>query len=423
MTRKIARNVGRRKEDFIIRNLGKRYEKLYQIGQTITSQLNIESVFDLVIEQTNQIMETERSSLFVYDDYTDELWSLVATGVKKNEIRIKSDSGLAGWVFQNQKELIINDTYKDSRFNLDVDRRTGFQTQNILCVPVFNRERKCIGALEVLNRHGGDFTPEDAEFLHHISDYVAIAIENARLYEDVQAYTTSLEAAIILNEKLEKVKDQLTKFVPDSVVKMVEKEPDREIGEKIPMDVSILFIDIQEFGGLLENYDARLVNDMLESHFSKYLSCVGTYGGELNETAGDGLMIIFKGDSTHEHARNAVAAGLDIITENQKLNRALDYPWGDIQLHLGINTGEAYVGTTRMQSITGDRLTYTATGFVTVLAARIGSVSENTQLLIGPDTYALVQDGFGCDFVGKRPLKNISEPIPVYQVISNKAQH
>lgn len=363
-------------------------------------------------------METERSTLFVYDEYTDELWSLVATGVEKNEIRIKSDSGLAGWVFQNQKELIINDTYKDSRFNLDVDRRTGFQTRNVLCVPVFNREKKCIGALEALNRHEKDFTPEDAEFLRHISDYVAIAIENARLYEDVQAYTSSLETAIILNEKLEKVKDQLTKFVPHSVVQMLEREPDSVVGQKVPMGVSILFIDIQKFGSLLENHDVRLVNDMVENHFSKYLLCVGKYGGELNETSGDGLMIIFKGDSTREHACNAVTAGLEIIAENQKLNRTLDYPWGDIQLHLGINTGEAFVGTTRMQSITGDRLTYTATGVVTVLAARIGAISENTQLLIGADTYALIQEGFTCDYIGDRNLKNISEPISVYWVKS-----
>jgi len=420
MTKKIKRNPGRRKEDFVIRYLGKRYQRLYRIGQTITSQLNMEPIFEMVIEQTNQIMETERSTLFVHDEYTDELWSLVATGVEKNEIRIKSDSGLAGWVFQNQKELIINDTYKDSRFNLDVDRRTGFQTINVLCVPVFNREKKCIGALEALNRREGDFTPEDAEFLRHISDYVAIAIENARLYEDVQAYTASLEAAIILNEKLEKVKGQLIKFVPHSVVKMVEREPDSVVGEKLPMGVSILFIDIQKFGNLLENHDTRLVNDMVEKHFSKYLLCVGKYDGELNETSGDGLMIIFKGENEMEHARNAVAAGLEIIAENQNLNRTLDYPWGDVQLHLGINTGEAFVGTTRMQSITGDRLTYTATGVVTVLAARIGSISENTQLLIGPDTYALVQDEFECDFVGERTLKNISEPIPVYQVISDK---
>ena len=420
MSQKDKRTVGRRQEDFAIRNLGQRYQRLYRIGQTITSQLNMESVFDLVIEQTNQIMETERSTLFVYDEYTQELWSLVATGVGKNEIRIKSDSGLAGWVFQNQKELIINDTYQDSRFNLDVDRRTGFQTKNILCVPVFNREKKCIGVLEALNRRKDNFTTEDTEFLLHISDYVAIAIENARLYEDVQAYTASLEAAIILNEKLEKVKDQLTKFVPDSIVKIVENEPDRLIGEKSPMDVSILFIDIQRFGSLLENHDARIVNDMVENHFSRYLMCVGRYGGELNETSGDGLMIIFKGGSTPEHAHNAVAAGMEIVAENRKLNRTLSYPWGDIQLHMGINSGEAYVGTTRMQSITGDRLTYTATGFVTVLAARIGSISENTQLLIGPETYALVQDKFKSDLIGERTLKNISEPIPVYWVKSEK---
>ena len=83
-----------------------RFKKLYNIGQTITSEIKMEAIFDLVIDQTNQVMNTERSTLFLYDDYTEELWSLVATGMIKNEIRIKKNSGLAGWVFQNKKQLI-----------------------------------------------------------------------------------------------------------------------------------------------------------------------------------------------------------------------------------------------------------------------------------------------------------------------------
>ncbi len=418
MTHTEKRSVGRRNEDFATRIRIQRFQKLYNIGQTITSEINMEALFDLVMNQTNQIMDTERSALFLYDEYTEELWSLVATGMKKNEIRIKKDSGLAGWVFQNKKQILVNDTYKDFRFNLEVDRRTGYRTKNVLCVPVYNRAEKCIGTLEVMNRRTGDFVSEDAEFLKSISDYVAIAVENSRLYEDVKAYTEKLEKTILLAEKLERVKAQLTKFVPASVAKILEQEPDTIMKKKALMAVSVLFIDIQGFSGLMENFDQQLVNDMVEKHFSKYLLCVDRHGGEMNETSGDGLMILFKSDSLEHHARAAVAAGLEIAEENRQLNQAFSYPWDDVHLHMGLNSGKAYVGITRMKSVTGERLTYTASGLVTVIAARVGNVSENTRLFVGPETYAMIKDHYPCEFVGKYKLKNISEPISIFWVKS-----
>ena len=410
------RSIGRREEDIAVRHRNNRFQKLYNIGQTITSEIHMESLFGLVIDQTNKIMNTERSTLFLYDDYTEELWSLVATGMNKNEIRIINDVGLAGWVFQNKEQLIVNDTYKDSRFNLEIDRHTGYRTKNILCVPVLNRDEKCIGTLEVLNRHTGNFVDEDAEFLKSIANYVAIAVENARLYEDVKSYTEKLESIILIAEKLKRAKAHLTKFVPASVAQMLDQDPEKLLKEKVPMNVSVLFIDIQGFSGLMQNFDQQLVNDMVETHFSKYLECVGRHGGELNETSGDGLMIMFKSDTLKNHAREAVTAGLEIVEENRRLNRELSYPWGDIHLHIGVNSGEAYVGTTRMKSATSDRLTYTASGLVTVLAARIGKLSENSKLFIGPETYLKINDIYPCDFIGDCQLKNITESISVFWV-------
>ncbi|MBW2633823.1 MAG: adenylate/guanylate cyclase domain-containing protein [Deltaproteobacteria bacterium] len=183
------------------------------------------------------------------------------------------------------------------------------------------------------------------------------------------------------------------------------------------MDVSVLFIDIQGFSKLMENYDQQLVNDMVEKHFSKYLLCVNRHGGELNETSGDGLMILFKSDTLEHHAREAVAAGLEIVEENRQLNHELSYPWNDVHLHMGINSGEAYVGITHMESITGDRMTYTASGLVTVIAARIGKVSENTRLFVSAETYSMIGESYPCEFIGEYKLKNISKPTPLYRVL------
>jgi class 3 adenylate cyclase len=270
--------------------------------------------------------------------------------------------------------------------------------------------------LQALNKQSGDFTDEDIELLDSISHYVAIALENAKLFEEVKNYSEELKNTLIHLQTLERVKSQLTKFVPSSVAVLAEKDPDRLTSEKIPMDVTVLFIDIQGFSSITEGYEQRLVNDMVETHFSRYLECIRRHGGEVNETSGDGLMVIFKEGSKESHAKAAVAAGLEIVSENSQLNDELSYPWARVELHLGINSGEAWVGSTKMKSITGERWTYTASGLVTVLAARIGALSGGTLLYIGPETHDCAKNDFDCEFIGHREVKNVKDPLPIYSV-------
>jgi class 3 adenylate cyclase len=246
---------------------------------------------------------------------------------------------------------------------------------------------------------------------------VAIALENSKLYEDIKNYSEELKTTIIRIETLERVKSQLTKFVPVSVAKMVEHDPDRLTFEKVPMEVTILFIDIQGFSGITEGFDQRVVNDMVECHFSRYLECIYRHCGEVNETSGDGLMVIFKDATLESHAKKAVAAGLEIVSENSRLNEEFSYPWGRVDLHLGINTGEAWVGSTKMKTLTGERWTYTASGLVTVLAARIGAMSSETKLYVGPETYRCIQNSCACEAIGIKKLKNVKTPLEIYRVI------
>ena len=410
------RNSGRRQADFDVLDQIQRHTKLFHMGQTITSEVNLNLLFELIIDQTNQIMDTERSTVFLFDEKTNELWSLVATGMERNEIRIKSDVGVAGWVFQNCAPLIINDAYEDSRFYTRIDEESSFRTRNILCIPIENREGNLIGTLQTLNKSTGDFKIEDQELLVLISYYVAIALENSKLYEEVKDYSKELETTLVRIETLERVKNQLTKFVPTSVVKMAEHDPDKLTFEKILLDVTIFFLDIQGFSAIMENFDQRLVNDMVEHHFSRYLEVIYQQQGEVNETSGDGLMVIFQDDSPADNAKKAVDAGLGIVAENRRLNKEISYPWGEVKLHLGINTGEALVGSTKMITLTGERWTYTASGLVTVLAARIGALSSGTKLYVGPETFNYLNEFYDYEFRGSQEVKNIKKPVPVYWI-------
>jgi class 3 adenylate cyclase/putative methionine-R-sulfoxide reductase with GAF domain len=411
-----GRGVGRRKEDFVLRDRLRKHSLLFQVGQAVTSVMDLIALFEVIMDQTNKMMGTLRSTLFLYDSKTDELWSLVATGMKRDEIRIPSGYGVVGWVFQHKTPLKINDAYSDPRFYSEVDKKSGFLTRNILCIPILNQGGNCIGVLQALNKEEGEFSDEDLDLLYSMSHYAAIALENSKLYEEVKDYSERLKQTLVHIETLEKVKAQLTKFVPTSVAKMVERDPDRVSLEKVPAEVTILFIDIQDFSRITEGFDQVLVNDMVEAHFSRYLECVKRHGGEVNEIAGDGLMVIFREEGGESHAREAVAAALEIVRENDELNRRLSYPWGNVNLHLGVNSGKAWVGSTKMKGLTGERWTYTASGFVTVLAARIGALSSGSQLYVGPQTYQCVQGNFECEFVGERELKNVKDRVPVYWV-------
>ncbi len=416
------RNVGRRKDDFGTREKLQKHERLFNVGQVITSEMNLDDLFEVIMEQTNQMMGSQRATVFLHDDQSKELWSLVATGMGRNEIRIPSTYGAAGWVFQNRTALTLNDAYRDPRFFSEVDKLSGFRTRNIVCVPLVNRRGDCIGALQALNKSpSGIFSEDDVELLILMSHYAAIALENSKLYQEVKDYSERLKATLIHIETLEKVKSHLTKFVPISVAKLVEQDPDKVTLEKIPEDVTILFLDIQGFSSITAAYDQRLVNDMVESHFSKYLECIRRHGGEVNEVAGDGLMVIFKDGDSETHARESVSAALEIIEVNGELNEKLNYPWGMVKLHLGINSGEAWVGSTKMRGLTGERWTYTASGMVTVLAARIGALSGESRLYVGPQTHERIQNHFECVFIGGHELHNVKEPVAIYRVVKSKS--
>ena len=181
------RQTVRRKDERLLRNQISRYNQLFQIGQLITSEMDFDNLFKVIVEQTNQIMDSARSSVFLVDEKAFSLEAFVSTDLKRNEINLPKNSGVAGWVYSNKTPLIVPDAYSDPRFYPSIDEKTGFKTKNILCVPLINRDYKCIGTLQALNKKSGDFTKDDKEILMHLANYITIAIENSKLYEWMKA--------------------------------------------------------------------------------------------------------------------------------------------------------------------------------------------------------------------------------------------
>jgi signal transduction histidine kinase len=163
-----------------------RLSRLMKVGVAISSELDLDALLRTISQTTSQLLQAERSTVFLVDRAKGELWSRVAEGLDRGEIRIPMHTGIAGLVATTGAPVRISNAYTDPRFNPEVDKRTGFQTRNILCSPMRNPRGQVIGVFQVLNKRGGDFTPLDEQLLASLSSQVAVAAENAQLYDEVQ---------------------------------------------------------------------------------------------------------------------------------------------------------------------------------------------------------------------------------------------
>ena len=161
--------------------------ELLEITEAISTELHIDTLLVRIVAAATQLLDAERSTLFVYDPSKDELWSKVAQGTEQKQIRIPANAGIAGAAFASGNVLDIPDAYADPRFNPEIDRVSGFHTRNLLNVPVIDRTGERLGVVQVLNKRGGPFTQVDIRRLKAFSAGIAVALENARLFSDVLA--------------------------------------------------------------------------------------------------------------------------------------------------------------------------------------------------------------------------------------------
>ena len=156
------------------------------IVSDVTSELDLGSLLQKVMAEATRMLQADRGTLFLNDEKTSELYSRVAMGESIGEIRLPNHLGIAGAVFTSGQTVNIPHCYADLRFNPAFDKQTGYFTRSMLAVPVVNKDGKVIGVTQVLNKRGGPFDAEDETRLKAFTAQVAIALENAQLFDDVQ---------------------------------------------------------------------------------------------------------------------------------------------------------------------------------------------------------------------------------------------
>jgi signal transduction histidine kinase len=163
-----------------------RFQAMMDIGRAIGSTLDLDELLALVMGRVTRLLVAERSTLFLLDPRTGELWSKIAQGETSREIRLPAGRGVAGWVAKHGEAVNLDDVYQDSRFNPEVDRLTGFVTRCLLAVPVRAKSGDVMGVVQALNREGGVFSPDDQRLLEVLASQAAVALENAQMYRAVK---------------------------------------------------------------------------------------------------------------------------------------------------------------------------------------------------------------------------------------------
>jgi Nif-specific regulatory protein len=176
------------------------FEEIIKLSTLINSTFDINEVLNRIMDSANKVVRAEASSLLLIDETDNTLYFHVALGDKGEEVKkytLKMGEGIAGWVAKYSKPVLVPDVQQDKRFFKDISKQINFKTKSILCVPLKLKE-KTIGVLEVINKVGADsFTAEDQQFLEAFSNLAAIAIENARTYQDVKFENINLKKELV----------------------------------------------------------------------------------------------------------------------------------------------------------------------------------------------------------------------------------
>lgn len=214
----------------------KRLNGIIEMTALINSSLSTGMISKRAVEAATKLLESEAGSLLLRDMKTGELYFDVAVGLKSKkmkEVRLPKGKGISGWVVEHNKSVIIHDVNKDPRFYSEADKISKFVTRNMVCVPL-RAKKRTIGVLQAVNKIKGKFTNDDLSILQSFADQVAIAIENARLFEEA-------------------VTDGLTGLIQRRYFELRLRE-EMERAKRYGYPVSLVMIDIDHFKKVNDTY-------------------------------------------------------------------------------------------------------------------------------------------------------------------------
>ncbi len=401
-------------------------QTIESLSRDLTSLLDLDEIANRIVHTVTQTLGVSRVALFL-DDGEGKLSAHAVAGEDVEHLsRVEPprDHPVVALVAEREHGI--------SRYDLEADPTLAQRAPQAieafdhlglsLALPI-RFKGDLIGVFTLGEKASGAiFTEADLDLLRTLTNQSAVAIANARAYQSLEAKNAELRIALRKVEVLENVKTHLSKFVPASVQRLIEQDPQAPALDKHEQDVSVLFLDIAGYTSISQAMDQAKVNYLVERYFSSFLDDIYANQGDINETAGDGLMIIFQDDNPEVHARAAVQTALSIRDKAERINNELQGEFDPVTVNMGINSGQAAVGSTKFEGASGTRWTFTASGPVTNLAARIGAFATNGSIYVGEATARRLSDLFERRRIGQQSFKNVNEPVSVYEILSQRSQ-
>lgn len=313
-------------------------EALRQIGRALASStFDMNKVLSYTMDMIRGIIDAEAGSLLLLKGNHLEFAVSFDTPVAQlRSMKLRLGQGIAGTVASTGQSILDNDVASSPNFFNEIDKKLGFTSQSILCVPMISKGG-VIGVLEVINKKDGAFTTKDKDILQSIAASVSIAIENARLYKKTLA----------MAKRERTIRQMFQKFVPKEVVEQISSRPVKKYQQIDEIrTLTLINVDIRGFTDLSKSLGPQRTVALLNRFFSEMGDIVFRNQGIVDKYLGDGFLAIFGAPvTTTRDADNAIRAALEMQEAMPALNIHLRAEM-NIELTIGISmhTGEVVVG-------------------------------------------------------------------------------
>lgn len=395
---------------------------LYDVSKDIFGSVEFKPILKNFLLMTMGNFGVAEGFILTVDVPSGEINGFVSIGFQDDDIALLRTGGSA--------ILLSEDLVKAMQNENDL-KACGLLPSAMICAFPFIVDTDCTGIMGLGAKLIGEpYNTDDQELLDTLVNNLVVALKNARSFDEIKSlnldlYEKNIQLETALDqlktsmrkvEILESIKDNLSKFVPVTVSRMIEKSPTNAIPESKKQDLSVLFVDIEGYTKLCEELGGTDTNEVIEKHFSAFMDAIYANNGDVNETAGDGLMVLFLNEDERTNAIEAIRTALDIREKSSRIFEecsALDRP---LDINMGINSGQALVGAAKFDTYSGSRWTYTARGNLTNVAARIGAQASGGKIYLSKSTADRIKGHYSPKPRGRFKLKNVSEEIEMYEL-------